>query len=310
MVSPRVYDLRVAAGLHYFMQTKQQIQQLLAEAGAFPNRRLGQHFLIDLNLMRLLIETAQIEASDVVLEVGCGTGSLTEALAQQAGKVIAVELDRMLCTITKNQLAKTENVEIINTDVLEKKRTLSSTVTRAIELARQECTGRLLLVANLPYNVASPVILNLVTGPTAADAVCVTVQRQVAERMTAAPGSSEYGTLSILLAATGDAKIIRVLKPAVFWPKPQVDSAMVRFVRQNEKVSRIQDMKLFSRTVSLFMGHRRKMLKACARLAYPKTGHVANWPAIFERCSIDPTQRPQQLSAEDYIALDAADRAE
>jgi 16S rRNA (adenine1518-N6/adenine1519-N6)-dimethyltransferase len=292
------------------MQTKQQIQQLLAEAGAFPNRRLGQHFLIDLNLMRLLIETAQIEASDVVLEVGCGTGSLTEALAQQAGKVIAVELDRMLCTITKNQLAKTENVEIINTDVLEKKRTLSSTVTRAIELARQECTGRLLLVANLPYNVASPVILNLVTGPTAADAVCVTVQRQVAERMTAAPGSSEYGTLSILLAATGDAKIIRVLKPAVFWPKPQVDSAMVRFVRQNEKVSRIQDMKLFSRTVSLFMGHRRKMLKACARLAYPKTGHVANWPAIFERCSIDPTQRPQQLSAEDYIALDAADRAE
>jgi 16S rRNA (adenine1518-N6/adenine1519-N6)-dimethyltransferase len=310
VVSPRVYDLRVAAGLHYFMQTKQQIQQLLAEAGAFPNRRLGQHFLIDLNLMRLLIETAQIEASDVVLEVGCGTGSLTEALAQQAGKVIAVELDRMLCTIAKKQLAKTENVEIINTDVLEKKRTLSSTVTRAIELARQECTGRLLLVANLPYNVASPVILNLVTGPTAADAACVTVQRQVAERMTAAPGSSEYGTLSILLAATGDAKIIRVLKPAVFWPKPQVDSAMVRFVRQNEKVSRIQDMKLFSRTVSLFMGHRRKMLKACARLAYPKTGHVANWPAIFERCSIDPTQRPQQLSPEDYIALDAAGRAE
>lgn len=292
------------------MQTKQQIQQLLAEAGAFPNRRLGQHFLIDLNLMRLLIETAQIEASDVVLEVGCGTGSLTEALAQQAGKVIAVELDRMLCTITKNQLAKTENVEIINTDVLEKKRTLSSTVTGAIELARKEYTGRLLLVANLPYNVASPVILNLVTGPTAVDAVSVTVQRQVAERMTAAPGSSEYGTLSILLAATGDAKIIRVLKPAVFWPKPQVDSAMVRFVRQNEKVSRIQDMKLFSQTVSLFMGHRRKMLKACARLAHPKTGHVANWPAIFERCSIDPTQRPQQLSAEDYIALDAADRAE
>jgi len=310
VVSPRVYDLRVAAGLHYFMQTKQQIQQLLAEAGAFPNRRLGQHFLIDLNLMRLLIETAQIESSDVVLEVGCGTGSLTEALAQQAGKVIAVELDRLLCTIAKNQLAKTENVEIINTDVLEKKRTLSSTVTRAIELARKEYTGRLLLVANLPYNVASPVILNLVTGPTAVDAVCVTVQRQVAERMTAAPGSSEYGTLSILLAATGDAKIIRVLKPAVFWPKPQVDSAMVRFVRQNEKVSRIQDMKLFSRTVSLFMGHRRKMLKACARLAHPKTGHVANWPAIFERCSIDPTQRPQQLSAEDYIALDAAGRAE
>jgi 16S rRNA (adenine1518-N6/adenine1519-N6)-dimethyltransferase len=291
------------------MQTKQQIQQLLAETGALPNRRLGQHFLIDLNLMRLLVETAQIESSDVVLEVGCGTGSLTEALAQKAGKVIAVELDRMLCTIAQNQLTQAGNVEIINTDILEKKRILSSTVTRAIELARKKYSGRFLLVANLPYNVASPVVLNLVTGPTVADAMCVTVQRQVAERMTAAPGSSEYGTLSVLLSATGDIKTIRVLKPTVFWPQPQVDSAMVRFVRQNGKVARIRDIQLFSQTVNLFMGHRRKMLKACARLAHARLGNVNNWPAVFEQCSIDPTQRPQQLSAEDYIAIDSASRA-
>jgi len=291
------------------MQTKQQIQQLLAEAGAFPNKRLGQHFLIDLNLMRLLVETAQIEPRDVVLEVGCGTGSLTEALAQQAGKVIAVEIDRVLCKIAQNQLMQARNVEIINTDILEKKRTLSSTVTRAIELARKEYTGRLPLVANLPYNVASPVVLNLVSGPTVADSMCVTVQRQVAERMTAAPGSSEYGTLSVLLAATGDVKTIRVLKPTVFWPAPQVDSAMVEFVRQNEKVARIKNIQLFCQTVNLFMGHRRKMLKACARLADARLENVDNWPAIFERCSIDPTQRPQQLSAEDYIAIDAASRA-
>jgi len=291
------------------MQTKQQIQQLLAEAGALPNRRLGQHFLIDLNLMRLLVETAQIESSDVVLEVGCGTGSLTEALAQQAGKVIAVELDRILCTIAQTQLAKTENVEIINTDILEKKRTLSSPVTEAIELARKEYSGRLLLVANLPYNVASPVILNLVTGPTVADAMCVTVQRQVAERMTAVTGSSEYGKLSILLTATGDVKTIRVLKPTVFWPQPQVDSAMITFARQNEKVARIKNIQLFSQTVNLFMGHRRKMLKACARLAHARLGNVDNWPAIFEQCSIDPTQRPQQLSPEDYIDMDSASHA-
>jgi len=290
------------------MQTKQQIQQLLAETGALPNRRLGQHFLIDLNLMRLLVETAQIESSDVVLEVGCGTGSLTEALAQKAGKVIAVELDRMLCTIAQNQLTQAGNVEIINTDILEKKRILSSPVTEAIELARKEYSGRLLLVANLPYNVASPVVLNLVTGPTVAEAMCVTVQRQVSERMTAVPGSSEYGTLSVLLSATGDIKTIRVLKPTVFWPQPQVDSAMVRFVRQNEKVARIRDIQLFSQTVNLFMGHRRKMLKACTRLAHVKSGHAANWPAIFEQCSIDPTQRPQQLSAEDYIAMHSASR--
>jgi len=292
------------------MQTKQQIQRLLAEAGAGPNKRRGQHFLIDLNLMRLLVETAEIDHNDIVLEVGCGTGSLTEALAQQAGKVIAVELDRMLCTIAQNQLAGSPNVEIISTDILEKKRILSIRATEAIELARKQYTGRLLLVANLPYNVASPVILNLVIGPTVADAMCVTVQRQVAERMTASPGSRQYGTLSILLTASGDLKTIRVLKPTVFWPQPQVDSAMVLFVRQNEKVARIRDIQLFSQTVNLFMGHRRKMLKACARLAYAKTGHVANWPAIFEQCSIDPTKRPQQLSVEDYIAIYAASRAD
>jgi len=285
------------------MQTKQQIQQLLASAGASVNKRLGQHFLIDLNLMRLLIETAQIEHSDIVLEVGCGTGSLTEALAQYAGKVIAVEVDRILCTIAQKQLAKAQNVDIINTDILEKKSTLGSAVTKAIELARKEYTGRLLLVANLPYNVASPVILNLVTGPTVADAMCVTVQKQVAERMTAAPGSSEYGTLSILLAATGDVKIIRVLKPTVFWPQPQVDSAMIKFVRRKEKLSRIKNMQLFGQTVSLFMGHRRKMLKACSRLAHGRLGHISNWPEIFGQCSIDPTKRPQQLCPEDYIAI-------
>jgi 16S rRNA (adenine1518-N6/adenine1519-N6)-dimethyltransferase len=127
--------------------------------------------------------------------------------------------------------------------------------------------------------------------------------------MTAAPGSSEYGTLSVLLSATGDIKTIRVLKPTVFWPQPQVDSAMVRFVRQNGKVARIRDIQLFSQTVNLFMGHRRKMLKACARLAHARLGNVNNWPAVLEQCSIDPTQRPQQLSAEDYIAIDSASRA-
>jgi 16S rRNA (adenine1518-N6/adenine1519-N6)-dimethyltransferase len=313
------------------MQTKQQIQQLLAETGAFPNKRLGQHFLIDLNLMRLLVETAQIDNNDVVLEVGCGTGSLTEALSQRAGKVIAVEIDRMLCTIARNQLAEAGNVEIINTDILIKKSTLCTAVTKAIELARKEYTGRLLLVANLPYSVASPVVLNLAIGPIVAEAMCVTVQKQVAERMTAEPGCSEYGTLSILLAATGDAKTIRVLRPTVFWPQPQVDSAMVKFVRQSQNgrvgfsppisewwgkphPTQIKNMQLFTEIVSLFMRHRRKMLKACSRLAPGRLGQVADWPTIFEQCSIDPTKRPQQLSVEDYIAIantcDAAERSD
>jgi len=285
------------------MQTKRQIQQLLTSAGASPKKRLGQHFLIDLNLMRLLVDSANINNNDIVLEVGCGTGSLTEALIEKAGMVIAVELDRSLAEIAKSRLANAENIELINTDILESKNTLSYTVTKALESARKKYHGRILLVANLPYNAASPTMLNLVTGPMVAEAMYVTVQKEVSDRMTAIPASSDYGILSIFLSAAGDVKTIRVLKPTVFWPQPQVDSAMVSFVRDQAKLRRIENMELFSQTVHLFMGHRRKTLMACSKLARGKLAKIDNWPEIFERCSINPAQRPEQLGAEDYIAI-------
>jgi len=283
------------------MQTKQQIQHLLASAGARPNKRLGQHFLIDLNLMRLLVDSAHIKNSDIVLEVGCGTGSLTEALADKAGMVIAVECDKALAKIAKTQLvpkglAKAKNARIINTDILETKSTIRRTVTKAIQLCRKKYTGRILLVANLPYSVAAPVMLNLIVM---VDGMYVTVQKEVAQRITAEPGEKHYGPLSIFLAATGDVKMLRVLKPTVFWPRPRVDSAMLSFVRRKAKAGRIKNMGLFNNIVRLFMQHRRKMLKTSTRFSI----HDVNWPEIFEKCSIDPTSRPDQLSPENYIAI-------
>jgi len=283
------------------LQTKRQIQQLLTSAGITANKRFGQNFLIDLNLMRLLVDSANISSSDIVIEVGCGTGSLTEAIAQLAGKTIAVEIDSNLAKIAKRQLPAAGNVTILNTDILESKNTISQTVLESLQAARK--SGRFLLVANLPYNVASAVMINLVIGPTTADAMYVTVQKEVADRMTATPGSSDYGTLSIFLSAAGDIKTIRTLKPTVFWPQPQVASAMVSFVRKEEKASRIKNIKLFSEVVNLFMQHRRKMLKACSKFATGSLGKISNWPEIFEQCSIDPRQRPQQLSPENYIAI-------
>lgn len=285
------------------MQTKQQIQQLLTSAGITADKRFGQHFLIDLNLMQRLIDSANIGRDDIVLEVGCGTGSLTEGLSEHASKVVAVEIDKTLAKIAKRQLERKENVEIINADILENKHNINQLVTEAIKSARKKCKGKMLLVANLPYNVACPVMLNLVTGSTTADGMYVTVQKQVAERMTAAPGSKHYGVLSIFLSAAGDIKMIRVLKPTVFWPQPQVDSAMVSFVRSKEKVSRIKDMELFGEVVNLLMGHRRKMLKTCTRFARPRLSGIGNWGEIFEECSIAPHNRPGQLSAEDYVTV-------
>ncbi len=285
------------------MQTKKQIQQLLASAGISPNKRLGQHFLIDLNLMQLLADSANINADDTVLEVGCGTGSLTEALAGHPAKIIAVEADQILTKIAKQQLENKKNVEIIHADILQTKHTINPDIIIAINSAHKNKTGRLLLVANLPYNIASPLILNLVTGPTTADAMYVTVQKEVADRMTAKSNTQHYGILSIILSATGDIRIERVLKPTVFWPQPQVDSATVFFLRRNDKISRIADLALFTDTVNLFMGHRRKMLKACTKLTTGKLVEIKNWPQIFQSCDIDPTNRPEQITPEDYIAL-------
>lgn len=285
------------------MQTKQQIQQLLASAGVEPNKRLGQHFLVDLNLMRLLVDNANIGNDDIVLEVGCGTGSLTQALAERAGKVIAVEMDETLAKIAARELATAGNVEVFNADILENKNTINRTISDAIELARKRLLGRFLLVSNLPYSVASPLMMNLITGPTVADAMYVTIQKEVADRMTATPGDKHYGTLSIHLAATGDVKTERVLKPTVFWPAPQVSSAMISFVRKAEKVSRIQSMEFLGEVVNLFMQHRRKMVKACTRFATGKLAEIENWPEVFERCSIDPHNRPEQLRPEDFISI-------
>jgi 16S rRNA (adenine1518-N6/adenine1519-N6)-dimethyltransferase len=253
--------------------------------------------------MRLLVDSANISNSDIVLEVGCGTGSLTEALVEKAGMVIAVELDRTLAEIAKSQLINANNLELINTDVLKSKHTINPAVTDALEIARKKHSGRVLLVANLPYNVASPVMINLVTGPSIVDAMYVTIQKEVAERMTALPGSSNYGALSIFLAATGDVKTIRVLKPTVFWPAPKVDSEMVSFVRSKVKSERIENMKLFTEILSLFMCHRRKMLKTSCKLANKMLTKIENWTKIFKKCSIDPQKRPGQLCAEDFIAI-------
>ena len=285
------------------MQTKQQIQQLLASAGFSPNKRRGQNFLIDLNLMRLLVASANIYDNDVVLEVGCGTGSLTEALVEHAGWVIAVEIDSTLAKITKKQLADKKNVEVIISDVLESKNTIDHAVISALKQARKEYSGRLLLISNLPYSIACPVMMNLTTGLITADAMYVTVQKEVADRMIAQPNSKHYGILSIFLNATGYIKTELDLKPTVFWPQPQVDSAIVTFIRDKNKADRIHNIELLSELVNLFMNHRRKMLKACTKFTQDKLTDIRNWAEIFNLCSIDPHSRPEQLSAENYIAI-------
>jgi 16S rRNA (adenine1518-N6/adenine1519-N6)-dimethyltransferase len=286
------------------MQTKHEIENILAAAGTTPNKRLGQNFLIDLNLMRKLIDAAEIQSNDVVLEVGCGTGSFTEGLAEVAGFLIGVEYDNVLAPVVQRNFKDVENVKIINADILENKHTLRTEAVEAVKEAQAKLGGRILLVANLPYNVAASIMANLITAEQlTADVMYVTVQKEVAERMAAASGDKRYGILSILMAATGKTEIIKILPASVFWPQPKVESAMVKFQRNEEKAANIKDMQTFRAIVSLFMGHRRKMLKATTKLAEGKLAEIENWQEIFEQCKIDPKARPEKLTPEDYITL-------
>ena len=288
------------------MQTKRHIERLLASAGVKPNKRLGQNFLIDLNLMRLLIGAAHIGPDDIVLEVGCGTGSFTEGLAKAAGLVIAVECDKKLVEIAARKLDTQRNVEIINADILENKNTICHEAVTAVQKARAGFNGRCMLVANLPYNVAAAVMMNRIVGPPGSlvvDSMCVTVQKEVGERMIAVPGSGNYGVLSIFMAATGRAQVMRKLKPSVFWPRPEVESVMVRFRRQQQNVERIHNIALFKEVVNLFMGHRRKMLQACVKFARGELGKVYDWHDVFARAFVEPHRRPEQLGADEYISI-------
>ena len=285
------------------MQTKHQVELLLAKAGRLPNKALGQHFLIDLNLMRLLIDTAEIEKDDVVIEVGCGTGSLTEAIAEKAGSVIGIEYDKVLTEIVAARFSGANNVRIISGDALSSKNAINPLVLEAVKKTRQKLNGRLLLVANLPYNIASAVMINLTCGPADVDAMFVTVQKEVAERMAAPAGSRHYGTLSIILGATGTIEIFRKLGKRVFWPEPEVESAMVSFVHQADKAQRIDDMDIFRQIVALFIGHRRKMLRACVKFTAGPLSGIVGWDDIFAAADIDPKLRGEDISIDDFISI-------
>ncbi|MCF7975709.1 MAG: 16S rRNA (adenine(1518)-N(6)/adenine(1519)-N(6))-dimethyltransferase RsmA [Phycisphaerae bacterium] len=285
------------------MQTKQQIQEFLTTLGTFPKKRLGQNFLIDQNIIRLIVNSADITDQDVVLEVGCGTGTMTELIQEQAGHVISVDLDPDVFQIAREQLKDFPNVTLFNTDILTGKHHVAQEVLDAIVQARNTFKRDFLLVANLPYNVASPVMINLVTGPIPIDRMVVTIQKEVGDRMIASTGDPHYGSLSILLQATGRIELVRILKPSVFWPQPKVDSAIVKYTRDQEKTDRIGSLPLLAATLSLFLGQRRKMIKAAAKNAQDDLKAIRDWPALFEQCHMAPHLRPDQIAPDQYVAL-------
>lgn len=243
-------------------QTVSYLTARFREAGIRPDIRHGQNFLIDLNLLDLLLDAADIQPTDVILEIGTGMGSLTSRMAEKAAAVVTVEIDERLYALASEELVEFSNVLMLQVDALKSKNHLEPEVLAVIkEQLEVDPARRFKLVANLPYNIATPILSNLLTCDVVPVSMTATIQKELAERMTAVPSTKDYSALSIWMQALCDIQIVRILPPQVFWPKPKVHSAIVHIVPSPEKRQRIPDLTFFHEFVrSLFM-HRRKFLR-------------------------------------------------
>ena len=299
-------------------QTTAYLKKLFAQVGFTIDARRGQNFLVDLNLLDLLERSAGITPSDVVLEVGTGTGALTERLARAAGRVVTCEIDPRLAQLARERLLTVDDiggdlvarVELVEGDVLESKHRFAPAVLAAIEEAcSQASSGRFRLVANLPSCVATPIISNLLATPRPFDTATVTVQREMAERMTATAGTHAYNALSVWVGAQCRGEIVRILPPSVFWPRPKIESAIVHLELEPERRALIQDLGRFHDFVRDVFCHRRKLLRGVlVRLAGGKQNEASRETVarVYETMGFDESVRAEEISPDAFVRLEQA----
>jgi 16S rRNA (adenine1518-N6/adenine1519-N6)-dimethyltransferase len=285
-------------------QTQSYLRSLFARRGLSPRHRMGQNFLIDLNIHELIVETAGVGPTDLILEVGPGAGALTVLMASRGAGVVTVELDPGMAALTKEAVAGHGDVRVLNTDALANKNTLSPVLIEDVQAMLAAAPGRVFkLVANLPYNVATPIITNLLVHPELHPALMVvTIQRELAERMIAAPSSPPYGSLAILMQALAEVSIIRVLPPSVFWPRPKVESAVVMIRPDSERCAGL-DVAWFHDIVRKTFLHRRKNLRRVLADLWDERWTKAEVDAWLASLGFDGQIRAEALSAEQFRRL-------
>lgn len=268
--------------------SRRAIAELLGRHGLSPSRALGQNFVVDPNTVRRIARLAAVGAGDGVVEIGAGLGSLTLALAETGADVTAIEVDRYLLPVLR-EVVEGNGVRVIAGDARE--------VDWDDVLAGHD---RWSLVANLPYNVGTPLVLDLLDGVPKIDRMLVMVQREVAERLAAHAGTAAYGIPSVKVSYWATARVVGRVSPEVFLPRPKVESALVEIVRRPEPATAVDPDVLFPLVQTAF-GHRRKMLRRSLAGVVP--------PEAYEEAGIDPAARPESLDVEAWGRLARATRA-
>lgn len=258
-------------------------------------KKFGQNFLIDTHVLEKIISAAGITKDDCVLEIGPGIGTMTQYLAENAGHVVAVEIDRNLIPILKETLADYDNVTVINEDILRVD----------IKALAEEYNGGkpIKVVANLPYYITTPIIMGLFESGVPIDNITVMVQKEVADRMKEGPGSKDYGALSLAVQYYAEPEIVANVPPNCFIPRPNVGSAVIRLTRHKEMPVQVKDFALMFKIIRASFNQRRKTLQNglgnASELPYTKEQIAA---AIAEM-GLTPTIRGEALSLAQFAQL-------
>lgn len=286
-------------------QTQSYLRSLFAQEGIVPRRNYGQNFLIDINIHELIVRTAELKVSDAVLEVGPGAGALTALMAESGAKICAVEIDKGLAELTAQATAGRSNVQILQTDILAGKNRICPVVIEWLRAnVAEQSLGSLKLIANLPYGVAAPLVGNLLVQPEVCpELMVITVQQEVADRMCAEPGNAPYGAFSVLIQALADVDVIRTLPPNVFWPRPKVQSSIVRVALNPAKRGVVSDLPWFHFIVRRVFLHRRKNLRGILHSLWPEQLTKDQAGDLLEQVGLVAQVRAEALNVGEFIGL-------
>ena len=288
-------------------QTLSYLRRLFDGFGLEAKTKLGQNFLVDLNLLDLIARTAELDHSDCVLEVGTGTGSLTTRLSDNAGAVCTVEIDRSLQPVAQQIVGNRKNVRYVFGDALASKNELNPDMLKAWDetATKHKCTRRK-LVANLPYVIATPIVSNLLLSNIAIERMVVMVQWEIAERFVAQASTKDYNSLSVLVQSVADVQIVRKVLPTNFFPQPKVNSAIVKITPNAEKRAKVGNVPLFRAFLRDLYVHRRKNLRQ-ALIGWP-SGRMDKTvvDAKLKSLDLDGTLRSEVLDIEQHLRLCAA----
>ena len=252
-----------------------------------PSKALGQNFLRDKNILSKIVRISELTSEDNVLEIGPGLGALTEELAKNAGKVVAVEKDKRLIPRLSELSREYGNIELIFEDSLN------------VDLRSLFKGGDVKFVSNLPYSVSTPILIKLLESRDLFSSLVLMLQLEVGERIASGPGTKKYGSISVLLQTYFDITLCFRVPPSAFWPRPKVYSVVLKLLPLEEPRVRIEDEELYEKVIRAAFSSRRKMLGNSLRSAFPKEAvQIA-----LESSGIDPKRRAETLSIKEFSLL-------